>query len=645
MDSLVFTNDRCTGCNKCIRACECIGANRAVTTTDGRSKIVVDGAYCVACGACIDACEHDAREYTDDTGRFFADLKRGEKISLLVAPAFAANYPKEYAAVLGGLKQLGVEHIISVSFGADITTWGYLNYIQSHHFLGGISQPCPVVTGYIERYLPELTDKLFPVHSPMMCAAIYAKKYMGVTGKLAFISPCIAKKHEIEDPNCGGYISYNVTFDHLMDYVRREHISGPPCQDEIEYGLGALYPTPGGLKENVYWFLGESVYIRQIEGEQKMFQYLERNKDRIRDGKTPYLFIDALNCSDGCLYGTAVEKEKSESDDTYSSLLEIRERCKKNGRTSAWAASLTPAQRLRKFNRQFAGLKLEDFLRHYTDQSAQCRIRVPDQAELDEIFLSMNKKTAEQRSLNCSCCGYETCTQMAQAIYNGFNHKDNCIYYLKERIESEHHRAMALADEIRQDRSQLMDTAEAVNAELARMNNSMRQVAEGNTANANESVQVSEEIQRVDSFCERLRESLDEIKGLLATLTQNNEQVSSIALQTNILSINATIEASHAGAAGKGFAVVAGAINDLAQTSQDAAVSSGESHQHIEKAVKEIMEESEGLSRVVSEVSGRTQRLAAATEEIATSLAELSQTSAGIQEKRSGLAATHRAEQ
>ena len=56
------------------------------------------------------------------------------------------------------------------------------------------------------------------------------------------------------------------------------------------------------------------------------------------------------------------------------------------------------------------------------------------------------------------------------------------------------------------------------------------------------------------------------------------------------------------------------------------------------------MEESEGLSRVVSEVSGRTQRLAAATEEIATSLAELSQTSSVIQEKMSGLAAASRTE-
>lgn len=49
-----------------------------------------------------------------------------------------------------------------------------------------------------------------PIHSPMMCAAIYTKKYAGIKDKLAFISPCIAKKAEIEDPNTHGYISYNV---------------------------------------------------------------------------------------------------------------------------------------------------------------------------------------------------------------------------------------------------------------------------------------------------------------------------------------------------------------------------------------------------------------------------------------------------
>ena len=98
--------------------------------------------------------------------KFFADLQRGESISLLVAPAFRANYMDEYEKVLGGLKRLGVNRIINVSFGADITTWGYLNYIQKHNFQGGISQPCPAVVGYIERYAPELLSKLFPVQSP-----------------------------------------------------------------------------------------------------------------------------------------------------------------------------------------------------------------------------------------------------------------------------------------------------------------------------------------------------------------------------------------------------------------------------------------------------------------------------------------------
>lgn len=92
------------------------------------------------------------------------------------------------------------------------------------------------VVNYIEVYAPELLPKLMPVHSPMMCAAIYAKKYLHITDKLAFISPCIAKKNEISDPDTDGYVSYNVTFDHLMDYCRKHRISGPGVSDEIEYG-------------------------------------------------------------------------------------------------------------------------------------------------------------------------------------------------------------------------------------------------------------------------------------------------------------------------------------------------------------------------------------------------------------------------
>ncbi len=434
-NSIVYTNDKCIGCNKCIKVCSAVGACISVVE-NGRARIDVDENRCVACGSCIDVCAHGAREYLDDTERFFADLEKGEDISILLAPAFKANYPDEYEEVLGGLKTLGVNRIISVAFGADITTWGYLNYISKYGFMGGISQPCPAVVSYIERYLPELLPKLFPVQSPLMCAAIYARKKLGITGKLAFISPCIAKKLEIEDPNNSGLVQYNVTFERLMSYVKAHDIKGTDAHSEIEYGLGSFYPTPGGLAENVKWFLGDHVYIRQVEGERHLYDWMTRNKDRIKDNKTPFLFIDALNCKNGCICGTAVSPEKASTDDALYALLDIREQSKKKNKGDAWSIPDTPEERLKNYNRQFEDLDLEDYLRDYTDRSESCRYSFPTPEELDEIFISMNKATEESRHIDCNCCGYETCEHMAMAIYNGFNHKENCIFYEKTMVHT-----------------------------------------------------------------------------------------------------------------------------------------------------------------------------------------------------------------
>ncbi|MCR4909130.1 MAG: response regulator [Lachnospiraceae bacterium] len=431
--SIVFTNDNCIGCNKCIKVCSAIGACIS-REENGRARIAVDGSKCVACGSCIDVCVHDAREFLDDTERFFEDLKGGEEISLLLAPAFKANYPDEYESVLGGLKQLGIRRIISVSFGADITTWGYINYIKKHDFTGGISQPCPAVVSYIERYLPELLPKLFPVQSPLMCAAKYARNEMGIKDRFAFISPCIAKKLEIEDPHNAGLVQYNVTFEHLMRYVREHGIKGAPVHSEIEYGLGSYYPTPGGLAETVRWFLGDNVFIRQVEGERHLYEWMHLNEERIKNTKTPFLFIDALNCKNGCICGTAVNPEKSKNDDALYALLEIREKSKKTQSGDAWSVPDTPAERLKNYNKQFENLKLEDYTRGYTDRSAECRYLIPDKEELDRIFVSMNKLTEDSRQINCTCCGYDGCEQMATAIFNGFNHKENCIYYERAMI-------------------------------------------------------------------------------------------------------------------------------------------------------------------------------------------------------------------
>lgn len=624
-NGLVLTNENCVGCNKCISVCSCVGATVAHRTEDGGNIIQVDGNKCVACGACFDACEHNAREYVDDTEAFFEDLKKGERISLLLAPAFLANYPKEYASVLGGLKQMGVNRILSISFGADITTWAYLNYVQKNNFMGGISQPCPAVVGYIERYIPELIPKLFPVQSPMMCGAIYARKHMGITDKLAFISPCIAKKMEMESERGKGLVSYNVTFDHLMEYVRTHNIKGPSAKDEIEYGLGSVYPTPGGLKENVFWFLGEDALVRQMEGEKHMYHYLEDNKDNIAGGKYPYLFVDALNCSAGCLYGTAVEPEKSKTEDAVIEMMKIRE-SSKNNRSNAWSRKLTPKQRLKKLNKQFAKLNLEDYLCSYTDRSAGCAYDTPSEAQLEEIYRSMGKNTKESRCINCSCCGYDTCHDMAVAIHNGFNHKDNCIHYLKDTVEIEKQHALSLADQVQEERNaiesqreKIVHTVADINEEFQVIYKSVVDMSEGNNNSASECTDISGRMSDIRLFCEQLDEALKQINEYIKELAENNVEVVSIASQTNLLALNASIEAARAGEAGRGFAVVADEINQLASSSRETASKSGETQEKIVTAIAGIMEDTNKLLDTISEVNVRTENLAAVTEEIAAS--------------------------
>lgn len=610
MQSLVYTNERCQGCNRCISVCPVVTANYASFDANEKQRINVHPENCINCGACLKACEHDAREYNDDTEAFFEALRNGERISLLLAPAFIANYPNDYGAILGGLKQLGVKHIISVSFGADITTWAYINYITKNNFVGGISQPCPAVVNYIERYSPRLLKKLMPVHSPMMCAAIYAKKYQGIKDKLAFISPCIAKKAEIDDPNTNGYISYNVTFNHLMDYVRKHNLFGPNASDEIEYGLGSIYPMPGGLKENVYWFCGEDVFIRQVEGDRAAWEYLKENEKALAGNAKGLFMVDILNCEKGCLYGTGTEPSKWYSDDAYYAINEIKNKVKKSGFRGAFARNLSPKSRLKALNRQFRKLKLDDFIRNYTDKSVNVTLNIPSDIQLDSIYKDMKKETVDSRRINCGACGYNNCREMAIAIYNGTNKPTNCVHFMKDQLEEMtanieyQHNQMILKNQ---------EISNFITDDFKQLERSILDMISNSEITKNECENVIAGMKNMQEFCSLLESSFGTMGETLHSLEKLNQEILDVSKKTNLIAMNATVEAARSGDAGKGFSVIADEIRQLSDNSRDMSASSDENRIEIVKSVQGLLDETKRLGEEINSMSGKLNELFAST--------------------------------
>ena len=423
MRNIIGTNEEvCTGCNRCVRECPMEMSNITYQDEAGNIKVRIDHTKCIACGRCVSACKHDARYYEDDTLRFFEDLSGGARISLIAAPSICTNMP-EYKQVFTWLKQMGVNRIYDVSLGADLCIWAHVRYIEKYNPATLITQPCPAIVTYCEKYRHDLLDKLSPIHSPMASLAVYMKEYEGISDKIAALSPCISKANEFDET---GLSDYNVTFTKLREYMKKHGIRLPNKEtgfDHYESGIGALFPMPGGLKENIEFFMGKDVRIDKAEG-YEVYERLNLFGDTAAE-LLPAIF-DVLNCQDGCNIGSAIAEPVN--------IFEIGLKMDKRRKA---ATDQRKKEYFEELYKQYDGrFDLSRFIRRYNPVIMEYPL-ITDE-DIKKAFIELDKHNEEQQNVDCSACGNDTCYDMARRIALGVNIPVNCMVKTMDTAKKEH---------------------------------------------------------------------------------------------------------------------------------------------------------------------------------------------------------------
>lgn len=318
-------HDSCISCGRCHQACpyhaivyipvpcEESCPVKAISKDD-RGIEHIDESKCIYCGSCINACPFGAIFEISQVFDVFKEIKNGEKVIAIVAPAILAQYNADHRQVYAAIKQIGFHDVIEVAQGA-MDTVAHEGHELIEKLEGGQSfmttSCCPSFYEAIDKHIPKLHNFVSDSKSPMYYTALRARaKYPD--GKIVFIGPCVAKRKEVRRP--GQEVDYVMTFEELasifagldidlaaQDYYNPEVTSVREAHGFAKNG-GVMYAVQSYLRNNK----ATADMVDRISTE--MICDLDKRtiaklKAYAAKGKAEAQFVEVMACPGGCVNG------------------------------------------------------------------------------------------------------------------------------------------------------------------------------------------------------------------------------------------------------------------------------------------------------------------------------------------------------